>query len=362
MKAANQATRQAGPTRFAASIASSRYSGDAVSTSGHALAGYRASGVNTMKFGSYAPATSSWTNGYTLDRFANVRNGNRANPAFSTMMGSQGQYMAAQRSPGTGRLFFEVPVARGTTVADFRRGALPYNEVKVGTSMSRPQLARYVASGQQVNYTFMSSPLSNYQSRQATNIRTVQAAGAQTNGRITATVAAGPTQRSVNAMAATSRVNTALRAASRVVVPAAVVVDGVRITRAIGADRVNGGSIGRHTITTVADVGGGWSGAAVGGVYGAKAGAVAGTFIGGPVGTAVGAVVGGVGGAIGGSWLGRTASSWFGAGRNATADATTTVSTRLSNSLVYGSTNTSAAVTQPSRTQTGGFTGFLGIN
>ena len=324
-------TGQYGPTRHAASIA------------GASLAGYRTSGINSQRFGQYNSRTGRWSNGYTLDQYRNIRTNGRVNPAYTSMMGSQAQYMSARQTGGVRGARFEVNVPGTSRVADYQRGR-GYTETKMGSSFNPGQFNDYVRSNQRVHYDFRSSPLSNSARRQSSNYARVQAAGANTGGRVTASQGPGPTRAHVRAVQSASYANTALRGASRVAVPAAIALDAYSVGRAYRAD---GGRVGTQTKGTLSSVGGSWAGAAAGGVAGAKAGAVVGTFIGGPVGTAVGGVVGGVvgavGGAIAGSSIGRSVYGWFSGNKNSSSQSLSNRTSTRTNSLSPSISSTSVA-------------------
>lgn len=95
----------------------------------------------------------------------------------------------------------------------------------------------------------------------------------------------------------------AAKTAGKILKPIGLVTDGLRIYDAVKAD---GGSWGQQTNRTLAELGGGWSGAAGGAALGAAAGSAAPI-----VGTVVGAVVGGIAGAFGGEWLGGKSFDWL---------------------------------------------------
>lgn len=324
-------TGQYGPTRHAASI------------TGASLAGYRASGINSQRFGQYNSRTGRWSNGYTLNQYRNIRTNGRVNPAYTSMMGSQAQYMSARQTGGVGGARFEVNVPGTSRVADYQRGR-GYTETKMGSSFNSAQFNDYVGSNQRVHYDFRSSPLSNSASRQRSNFARVQAAGANAGGRVTASQGPGPTRAHVRSVQSASYANSALRGASRVAVPAGIALDTYSVGRAYRAD---GARVGPQTKETLSSVGGSWAGAAAGGAAGAKAGAAVGTFIGGPVGTAVGGVVGGlagaVGGAIAGSSIGRSVYGWFSGKKNSSSQSLSSRTSTRTNSLSPSTGGTSVA-------------------
>ncbi|MBU0499035.1 MAG: LysM peptidoglycan-binding domain-containing protein, partial [Gammaproteobacteria bacterium] len=95
----------------------------------------------------------------------------------------------------------------------------------------------------------------------------------------------------------------AAKTTGKILKPVGLVTDSLRVYDAVKAD---GGSWGQQTNRTLAEVGGGWAGAAGGAALGATAGSVVPV-----VGTVVGAVVGGIAGAFGGEWLGGQAFGWL---------------------------------------------------
>ena len=341
-------TDQAGPTRNVGSIV------------GASLFGYRASGINSQKFGRYNIHTKGWDSGYKLDQYRSVRTAGRVNPSYTSMMGSQSQHMSARQSGGIRGVEFEVEVEHTSRKADYLRKDV-YTEVKMGGSFSKDQLEDYVKSKQKTHYDFRTSPLSNSARRQRSNLARVQSKAANSGGRITVSQAQGPRRAHVRAMQTASFANTALRRASRLAVPVAIGLDAYAIGRSYRAD---GGRIGTQTKETLFSVGGSWAGAAAGGVAGAKAGAVVGTFIGGPVGTAVGGVVGGVagaaGGAIAGSSIGKSIYGWFFGRRQSKTQSFSRRTSTRTNSLSRGVSVASVSQTKAPQHKRG-WGGFFGL-
>ncbi|VDO31922.1 unnamed protein product, partial [Haemonchus placei] len=91
------------------------------------------------------------------------------------------------------------------------------------------------------------------------------------------------------------------RVASKMLMPAAIAIDSVRLGMSIQQDIDQDNKIPKNTVKSASSIAGGW-GAGYGGAVG---GATAGTAIFPGVGTVIGGVVGGVVGAVGGSIAGE---------------------------------------------------------
>ncbi|VDO06776.1 unnamed protein product [Haemonchus placei] len=91
------------------------------------------------------------------------------------------------------------------------------------------------------------------------------------------------------------------RVANKMLLPAAIAIDSVRLGMSIQQDIDQENKIPKNTVKSASSIAGGWSA----GYGGAVGGATAGTAIFPGVGTVIGGVVGGVVGAVGGSLAGE---------------------------------------------------------
>ncbi|PIO73785.1 hypothetical protein TELCIR_04226 [Teladorsagia circumcincta] len=98
-----------------------------------------------------------------------------------------------------------------------------------------------------------------------------------------------------------SKIPAVASAANKVLLPAAIAIDSVRLGMSIQQDIDEDNTLPKNTAKSASSIAGGW-GAGYGGALG---GATAGTAIFPGVGTVIGGIVGGVAGAIGGSVAGE---------------------------------------------------------
>ena len=280
-----------------------------------------------MSFGRYAPNSRTPNLGVPIETFSrpdiDPRTGFDRGTFFGkqSMISSQAAFEHARVvDPGLRHTTFEARTPAIDTARTYdARIAVPgqpetFVEVKAGKSMTGTQLGKDIdlaASGTRVDYVFAENPVTGNHGPDAANQARLDRASRATDGRLSSTVADIEVGRQFDRVASASRFSRVARGTSKVLGPAAAVLDGYNIYSAVKED----GGFGPRARTAVGEAAGGWAGAAGGGITGAKAGAMVGAVVGGPAGAAVGAVVGGtvgaIGGAIAGSSVGGWVSSWF---------------------------------------------------